>query len=173
MVSVYMNGEDVTQQLSGWRIWYSDKNNEIMLTGQFLSQGSRTSPFSQCKVTPEEPVKGNLLIRNGRLIVAVIKSAITYGRKYTVVYYPGSDKPYVMHIDNIKIVSATNIKNGAIFNYFRTVVNKRIEQASDNDKNIVENILKQLDKVTPHPDTALNAYRLYITKQKNTLSTYI
>jgi hypothetical protein len=45
-----------------------------------------------------------------------------------------------------------------IFQYFLRVANARVEQASQQDKPIAENVQRQLGKLLPHEDTALHAY---------------
>ncbi|MCX0067813.1 hypothetical protein NMW25_24080, partial [Escherichia coli] len=46
----------------------------------------------------------------------------------------------------------------AVFNYLCRVANERIFYARGNNRNIDENILRQIKKIVPHPDTALHAY---------------
>lgn len=131
MISIYMDGEDKTGQITDWRIGYDNKNNTLKLTCHYPSGKKYSLPMSRCKVTPVEVVKGNLLTRNGQPTVKLIEKAETYGQKYTVVYFPNSNKPYVMLAESIQIVPAANIKNDAVFNYFTEVARARIEQASD------------------------------------------
>ncbi|TDB45125.1 AAA domain-containing protein [Photorhabdus khanii] len=157
MVSVYMDRQDKTKQITDWRIWYNNKNNELMLTSYFASGKKYTLPMTRCAVIPTEATKGNLLVK-GQSIIKPIERAETYGSRFTVIYYPGSNKPYVMNADEIEIISATNIMNEAIFDYFITVAKARINHAKGNDKLIAENVLRQMEKITPHPDTALHAY---------------
>ncbi|PQQ37938.1 helicase, partial [Photorhabdus luminescens] len=121
MVSVYMDKQDKTKQIADWKIWYNDKNNELMLTSYFASGKKYTLPMTRCAVIPTKATKGNLLIINGQSIITAIESAETYGNRFTVIYYPGSNKPYVMKTDKIEIISATNIMNEAVFDYFIAV----------------------------------------------------
>ncbi|MBS9423814.1 AAA domain-containing protein [Photorhabdus caribbeanensis] len=158
MVSVYMDKQDKTKQIADWKVWYNDKNNELMLTSYFASGKKYTLPMTRCAVIPTKATKGNLLTINGQSIITAIESAETYGNRFTVIYYPGSHKPYVMKTDKIEIISATNIMNEAVFNYFIAVAKARINHTKGNDKLIAENVLRQMEKITPHPDTALHAY---------------
>lgn len=168
MLSIYMNGENKTDQISDWSLYYDNQNQELKLTCHFPSGKKYTQPLSQCKVTPVEQIKGNLLIVNDKPKIDLIEKAESYGQKYTVVYYPNNTKPYIMLSDNIQIASETNLKDEKIFHYFTQVAQARIEQANESNKAIAENVLRQLDKITPHPDTVLHAYCI-VKNQKRQL----
>ena len=165
MISIYMNGENKTKQISDWSLYYDNKDQELKLTSHFPSGKKYTQPLSQCQVNPFEQIKGNLLIVKDKPKIDWIEKAESYGRKYTVVYYPNNSRPYVMLSENIQIVSETNLKNEDIFHYFTQVAQARIEHADEHNKGIAENVLRQLDKITPHPDTVLHAY-CSVTNQK-------
>ena len=165
MISIYMNGENKTKQISDWSLYYDNKDQELKLTSHFPSGKKYTQPLSQCQVNPFEQIKGNLLIVKDKSKIDWIEKAESYGRKYTVVYYPNNSRPYVMLSENIQIVSETNLKNEDIFHYFTQVAQARIEHADEHNKSIAENVLRQLDKITPHPDTVLHAY-CSVTNQK-------
>ena len=165
MISIYMNGENKTKQISDWSLYYDNQDQELKLTSHFPSGKKYTQPLSQCQVNPFEQIKGNLLIVKDKPKIDWIEKAESYGRKYTVVYYPNHSRPYVMLSENIQIVSETNLKNEDIFHYFTQVAQARIEHADEHNKGIAENVLRQLDKITPHPDTVLHAY-CSVTNQK-------
>ena len=165
MISIYMNGENKTKQISDWSLYYDNKDQELKLTSHFPSGKKYTQPLSQCQVNPFEQIKGNLLIVKDKPKIDWIEKAESYGRKYTVVYYPNNSRPYVMLSENIQIVSESNLKNEDIFHYFTQVAQARIEHADEHNKGIAENVLRQLDKITPHPDTVLHAY-CNVTNQK-------
>ena len=171
MIYIYMNGENKTKQIVDWSLYYDNKNQELKLTSHFRSGKKYTQPLSQCKVIPVEQIKGNLLIVKDKPKIEVIERAESYGRKYTVVYFPDNTKPYVMLNASIQIVSETNLKNEKIFQYFKQVAQARIEKSNENDKNIAENVLRQLDKITSHPDTVLDAY-CCVKNQKRQLPQY-
>src|SRR3546814_6348193 len=62
-------------------------------------------------------------------------------------------------MDGIAFIPETTIKNEAIFHYFVSVAKARVGRAkSQEDKNIADNVLRQLARVVPHADTALHAY---------------
>ena len=165
MISIYMNGENKTKQISDWSLYYDNQDQELKLTSHFPSGKKYTQPLTQCQVNPFEQIKGNLLIVKNKPKIDWIEKAESYGRKYTVVYYPNNSRPYVMLSENIQIVSETNLKNEDIFHYFTQVAQARIEHADEHNKSIAENVLRQLDKITPHPDTVLHAY-CSVTNQK-------
>ena len=165
MISIYMNGENKTKQISDWSLYCNNEDQELKLTCHFPSGKKYSLPLSQCKVTPVEQIKGNHLFIKSKSKIVLIEKAEKYGRKYTVVYYPNNSKPYVMLSDNIQVVSETDLKNEKIFNYFTQVAQARIEHADECNKGIAENVLRQLDKITPHSDTVLHAY-CSVTNQK-------
>lgn len=165
MVCVYMNGENKTAQIKDWCIYYDKELQVLKLTCHFPSGKKFTSPLSQCKIEPTKPVTGNRLIRRGQTEFESIAKADNYGEKYTIVYYPNNPKPYVMPTEHIQIIDETNIKNEAVFNYFTLVTQTRVENANNKDKNIVENILRQLNKIVHRPETVLHAY-CSLTNQK-------
>ena len=166
MISIYMNGENKTKQISDWSLYYDNKDQELKLTSHFPSGKKYTQPLSQCQVNPFEQIKGNLLIVKDKAKIDWIEKAESYGRKYTVVYYPNNSRPYVMLSENIQIVSESNLKNEDIFHYFTQVAQARIEHADEHNKGIAENVLRQLDKITPHPDTVLHAYCSVINQKR-------
>ena len=165
MISIYMNGENKTKQISDWSLYCNNEDQELKLTCHFPSGKKYTLPLSQCKVTPVEQIKENHLFIKSKFKIVLIEKAERYGRKYTVVYYPNNSKPYVMLSDNIQVVSETDLKNEKIFNYFTQVAQARIEHADECNKGIAENVLRQLEKITPHSDTVLHAY-CSVTNQK-------
>lgn len=165
MISIYMNGENKTKQISDWSIYYDNKDQELKLTSYFPSGKKYTQPLTHCQVNPFEQIKGNLLIVKDKQKIDRIEKAESYGRKYTVVYYPNKSQPYVMLNEDIQIVSDTNLKNEYIFQYFTQVAQARIEYADANNKGIAENVLRQLNKITLRPDTVLHAY-CSVTNQK-------
>ena len=166
MISIYMNGENKTKQISDWSLYYDNKDQELKLTSHFPSGKKYTQPLTQCQVNPFEQIKGNLLIVKNKPKIDWIEKAESYGRKYTVVYYPNNSRPYVMLSENIQIVSESNLKNEDIFHYFTQVAQARIEHADEHNKGIAENVLRQLDKITPHPDTVLHAYCSVINQKR-------
>ncbi|KES19702.1 Superfamily I DNA and RNA helicase or helicase subunit [Gilliamella apicola SCGC AB-598-B02] len=172
MISIYMNGENKTKQISDWSLYYDNKDQELKLTCHFPSGKKYTQPLTQCQVNPFEQIKGNLLIVKNKPKIDWIEKAESYGRKYTVVYYPNNSRPYVMLSENIQIVSETNLKNEDIFQYFTQVAQARIEHAYEHNKGIAENVLRQLDKITLHPDTVLHAY-CSVTNQKRQPPQYL
>lgn len=64
-----------------------------------------------------------------------------------------------MNANGIAFSSETTIKDEAVFRYFVAVAKARVEQAKEQEKKpIAENVLRQLEKILPHEDTALHAY---------------
>lgn len=156
MVTVYVDGENKTTQLSDWTL--HDHHGELQLTCHFPSGKSFTRPFSKCRIEPTNLATGTLLIRNGQPSAQLIDHAEIIGNKYALIYYPNSARCYVMKTDDVQILQATSLKNEKIFTYFRTVAQQRAHHARPDKRPVVENILRQLEDIVPHPDTALEAY---------------
>ena len=110
-VSLQKMAENKTKQISDWSLYYDNQDQELKLTSYFPSGKKYTQPLTQCQVNPFEQIKGNLLIVKNKPKIDWIEKAESYGRKYTVVYYPNNSRPYVMLSENIQIVSETNFKN--------------------------------------------------------------
>ncbi|PKU22926.1 AAA domain-containing protein [Telmatospirillum siberiense] len=159
IVSICVNGEDKTRQISDWEIWWGDKKNELMLTCHFPSGKSYFRPLNECKITPIREFQGTFITKKGSVVLSAVDKAVVYGEKYAVVQYPGNQKVYIMNVDGIEFFPTTTIKDEAIFRYFVSVAKAREEQAKPQDKKqIAENVLHQLERVLPHADTALHAY---------------
>ncbi|AMB85596.1 helicase [Pseudomonas agarici] len=158
MISIYMDGEDQTGKLRDWRIRPNTQGAEPILTCYFRSGGELSRPLSACRVVPTQVLQGKLLMQKKQAEFNPVDSAHIYGQKYAVVKYPGGQKSYVNKLDDVVFVAQTTLKDEAVFRYFVSVANARIERATPQDKAIAENVLRQLDKVLPHGDTALHAY---------------
>ena len=52
MISIYMNGENKTKQISDWSLYYDNKDQELKLTCHFPSGKKYTQPLTQCQVNP-------------------------------------------------------------------------------------------------------------------------
>lgn len=158
MVTIWVNGENKTRQISGWEIWWGDQRGELMLTCRFPSGKSYYTPLSKCKIEPTEVVQGQLLSRDGGVSFSAIDKIEIYGRKYVAVQYRDSNKIYVMSVKDVVFTPETTLKNEAVFSYFLDVAKARVAQAKPQDLPIAENVLRQLQAVLPHQDTALHAY---------------
>lgn len=158
MATVYVDGEDKTPKLTDWTLHYDKIQKCLLLTCYFRSGKKYTRPFSVCRVDPSVPANGTLLVRKGKPNVQLIERAEIIGNKYALVYFPDSAQCYVMKSDKVQIFPATSLKEGRIFSYFRDVAQQRAQQASNSQAPVAENILRQLDKIVPHPDTVLDAY---------------
>lgn len=156
MISILVDGEDKTGKIVDWTI--HSRQGILQLTCHFPSSKTYTRPISACRITPFEEVEGGLLARHGGVIFSPVAKVQLYGGKYAVVHYPGNSKPYVMKQDEITLVPSTAVKDDDAFKYFVTVAETRTNRAAGKDKPIAENVLRQLGKISPHPDTALYAY---------------
>ena len=158
MVSICVNGEDKTRQISDWEIWWNKRQEQLILTCHFPSGKSFHSPLSNCEVKPTEAIHGKLFSEKGGVTFKAVDSAVIYGGKYAVVQFPGDPQSHVMDPYDIVFSPETQVRNGAIFDYFLRVAHARVAQASEQNKPIAENVQRQLEKLTPLEDTALHAY---------------
>jgi len=159
MVSIQVDGEDKTAQISDWAIYWCDKSAALQLKCYFPSKKSYTRPLSCCRVSPTREVGGSLLTKPGSKIVTPIAKATIYGERYAVVHYPEAGKPYVFKMDGIGFATPTALKNTPVFRYFTAVANARQERArSEEDRVIYANVVRQLGKLPASADTALQAY---------------
>lgn len=159
MVTVYMDGENKTSKITDWKLWYCEQQQELQLTCSFPSGKSFRRPMSACRILPVREVLGALLTKSASSIASATDKVVFYAEKYAVVYYAGNPKPYVMKTEGIRLMPKTAIKEGRVFNYFSAVAEARIAYATTAaEKTIAGNVQRQLQKLVPHPDTALQAY---------------
>jgi very-short-patch-repair endonuclease/RecA/RadA recombinase len=107
---------------------------------------------------PHQGGAGKTFCKKRGAVFKIAEKAVIYGEKYAVVQYSGSQKTYLMNVDDIEFSPETDFKNEPIFRYFVSVAKARTERANPQDKHIADNVLRQLEKVLPHAHTALHAY---------------
>lgn len=158
MFSLIVNGQDKTRQIADWEI-FKGSEGQFVLKCIFPSDKAFFRSLEECEITPTEEVKDKLLITKNGSKVSTIDNALIYANKYAIVHYPGSSEPYLMKMDGIEFTDRTNIKNDTVFNYFTSVTNARMNLAPPGeDRDIAENIAKQLEKIEPYQETALFSY---------------
>lgn len=159
MVSIYVGEEDKTNQITDWRIRWNEQHETLDLKCCFNSQKPDIHPLSDCRVVPTRELGESLLKRRGSSIVQSIERVTVYGDRYAVVYYPGTEKPYVFNADNVEFMPTTGMKKSSVFRYLDSVARARQRRAgSSNQGPMAANIVRQLEKLPASPDTALNAY---------------
>lgn len=159
MVSIYISGEDRTQQINNWSIYWNDKRQSLMLKCHFHTKKSFTCPLDECRIVPTLTLSTTLLIKKGNTSGQTIETATIYGERYAVVHYPGTPHPYIYKTKNIEFIEQTALKETSIFRYFTSVATAREDRAiSEKQKEISANIGRQLEKLPPRADTALHAY---------------
>lgn len=155
MFSIYMNGQNKTNQITDWRLW--SKENQLMVTVDFPSGKSFTKPLDFCKITPQKEIQAGLLSREKNVYQQIDKGT-EYGNKYIVVNYPNDKNKYVMKSENVSIIASSDLKNENIFSYFTEIVKERVRHASQTNRPMTENIERQLKKIIPYKGTALHSY---------------
>jgi hypothetical protein len=159
MVSIYVDGEDKTAQICDWKIFWNIEHKILELKCYFPSKKTYTRPLSACRVTPMRELGEVLLTEQDSPIVKPIGKATIYGERYAVVQFPGGAKSYIYKLDNIKLVAQTTTKEEPVFRYFVAVANARRDRSSsDKQQKIDANVVHQLGKLLPSPETALHAY---------------
>ena len=157
MVSIIMDGQDKTKQISDWKIWKAGE--ELWLTCNFPSGKSFKKPINQCDITPTEVINDKLLKRKDGYCYDPVEEVVIYGNKYAVVQYQGQAKRYVMQYANIQLVDKTDVNTKDVFQYFTDIAKRRVfEPGSGSKSPIAENILRQLEALPSLPGTALDAY---------------
>ncbi|WP_456291718.1 AAA domain-containing protein [Pseudomonas sp. AK106] len=159
MASIKMDGEDKTGKISDWTIRWSDQYEALELTCHFPSKKKYTRPLSNCQVSPSRDLTNVLLQKPGSMIATPIAKATIYDERYAVVHYPGVKKPYVYKMDSIGLTAPTAMKETPVFRYITVVANARRDQAeSKTDRDIADNVVRQLNKLPAIAGTALDAY---------------
>jgi RecA/RadA recombinase len=159
MVTIHINGQDKTRQISDWKIRSAHQGLE--LTCFFPSGKSYTRPLSECEITPIELMEDVLLVKAEGSAFDHVDKVVVYGNKQAVVQYSENAKPYVMNMDNIRLVKKTKLKEGDIFRYFLSVAENRLENARTTHKGgaaIADNVLRQLKALPSNPEVVLNSY---------------
>ena len=158
MVKIFVNGQDKTQQIQDWKIFFSSKKG-LLLRCCFPSGKNYTRPLDECEVVPTEVKENALLVKKGGCTFANVDRVVIYGQKYAVVQYPSSDTGYLMNMADIQLVDKTALKSADIFLYFKSVAQCRVQQAtSDTARQIAENVVTQMDRLPEHAGTALSAF---------------
>ncbi|MBJ7275361.1 DUF2726 domain-containing protein [Marinobacter salarius] len=159
MVTVHVDGQDKTGQISDWRIGNSRSGLELIC--RFPSGKSYKRPLSECEITPTEVMEDVLLVKNKGSTFSHVDRAVVYGNKQAVVQYSLGAKSYIMNMDNIRLVEKAKLKEGDIFRYFLSVAGARLDKAkesSEEDDAISDNVLRQLKALPPIPEVVLHAY---------------
>ena len=138
-----------------------------MLTCYFRSGKRYTRPLSVCQITPTVILRNVFLDRVGNAVTALAERGIIYGNKYAAVYYTENNRPYIMKTAGLDFQACSAFTEHDAFRYFCRVADERVIHAQGNDKNIAENILRQIQRIIPHPDTALHAYCSGQSKERN------
>ncbi|MBX8554764.1 AAA family ATPase [Pseudomonas cichorii] len=172
MVSIFVDGQDKTRQISSWDI--QSKQDELTLTCHFPSGRRFFSPLSNCKVEPTRELNHQLLRKSGSLELISAAKVTIYGEKYAVVQHAEKPKLYVYKMDSIEFVSQTTTKNEPIFNYFLSVAQARVASAVSEDKRgIAENVVRQLKDIPPCADSVFHAYCKGISRPQEKPDSFI
>lgn len=110
MVTIHVNGQDKTRQISDWKIRPSSQGLELKCF--FPSGKSYTRPLSECEITPTEVVEDVLLVKKKGSVFGHVDRVVIYGNKQAVVQYSANAKPYVMNMDNIRLVKKQSSRMG-------------------------------------------------------------
>lgn len=165
MVSIFVDGQDKTRQISDWDI--RCKQDELTLTCHFPSGKKLWRPIDQCRVEPTRELENALLRKKGSSAVRSVDQVVIYGEKYAVVRYGGNPKQYVFLLEKVEFLPATCLKAEPVFVYFQAVAQVRAETAVSEDKKIIaDNIVRQLGALPACADTALHAYCAGINGQR-------
>ncbi|MEI2418625.1 AAA domain-containing protein, partial [Orrella sp. JC864] len=158
MVSIQVNGEDKTAEITSWHIW-NDKEEGLQLRCFYLKKGKASHALDDCIILPTRKLGEMLLTESGSAIVKPIAKATIYGERYAVVFHRDSDQPYVYKMDDVGFTVPTAVKDAPVFHYFTAVAKARQNRAeSQIDSKTTTNIVRQLENLPASVDTALQAY---------------
>ncbi len=118
-----------------------------MLTCYFRSGKKYTRPLSVCQITPTITLKNVIIERKGASVISRAERVIIYGDKYASAYYAENNKPYIMKTAGTDFQECSALTEHAVFDYFCHVAGERIIRARGNDRNIAENVLRQIKKL--------------------------
>lgn len=152
-----MNGQNRTNQMSDWRIWYKEETQTLMLTIYFPSGKSWSQPMKECQIDPCQEFNSNFLLSKDNYH-SEIDYAVEYGNKFVVVKYPSSEKRYVMESKNVSFSPKPDLKKEDLFKYFSEIASERVFNEENDKKAIAENVQRQLEKIIPFQSNALYAY---------------
>lgn len=174
MISIFMNGENKTHQIKTWEICYNNHYKLLELTCHFPSGKRYTLPLSKCEVIPTKEIQDDaLLFVDGHLIVKKIEKAIKYGEKYTIIYYQDDNEPDIIPDNRVEIISGKNTKIKKVFDYFKQVIDNRVESANEKNKSIIENIQRQFNKISVDRNMVLYAYCAGINQKRKPPKNFI
>jgi RecA/RadA recombinase len=158
MVSIQVDGQDKTAQITRWSIW-NDDDKGLQLNCCYLKGGTVKHALDDCVISPSRELGEMLLTKSGSRVERTIAKAKIYGERYAVVHFPGDSKPYLYKMDSIDLRAPITRNEAPIFNYFSTVASTRQNQAkSDDDRRMAKNIVDQIGKLPASTHTALHAY---------------
>lgn len=155
--SIWINGRDFTPLIRQWYI-QKDRNNELYLSYRLQSRRKHQALLSQCKIEPTRLEEGNLILERDSKRPTPIFRATTYGEKYTIIQFAQNGAQYIMKTDNIKIHKNFSFEEDVVFNYFVKTLKSRIELKNENDRVVLQNTLRQLEKISPSTESSLYAY---------------
>jgi len=159
MVTIHVDGEDKTAQISDWSIGWNDQRETLQLICHFPSGKTYKRPFSNCRICPARELGERLLTKSGSTIARPVESATIYSERYALVRYPNSAKPYLHKLDNIDFTEKSTMPQTPVFQYLVAVAKARQECAgSHNDHEMAANIVRQLEKLPASVNTVLHAY---------------
>lgn len=172
VVSVCVDGQDRTGQLSGWDIeWRAGQG--LVLNCYFPSGKSFTAALVRCKVEPMECLQGKILAGKDGARMRATERIEIYGRKYACVYYPGNTRPDVVDPADLVFEAEPAKKPLSVFAYFMAVAQARVDHEKIDNRTIPEGVLGQLKQVVSHEGTALEAYRIGKNQQGRTVGPLI
>ncbi len=159
MVSIYVNEQNKTKQISDWQIWWDDKTKVLKLTCHYPSTKKYISPLSDCRVEPTRKLCDVLIEKQDSIVSTPVERVEIYGERYAVVYYCTDARPYVHNMDGVRFVAPTRVKDEPVFDYFQSVAKARVNTAKNaNDKQIAANVVNQLQALPVLAGSALQAY---------------
>ncbi|MFJ1298540.1 AAA domain-containing protein [Pseudomonadota bacterium AL_CKDN230030165-1A_HGKHYDSX7] len=158
MVSITVEGQDKTRQISDWDIRWDSQRQALKLTCHFPSGKSFYRPLALCRVEPTRETGPVLLAEKGSVVAQPIDNAFVYGERFVAIQYPGSPRLYVKRLADIELSEQTSLKQTSVYQYLLSVAHARVEKSDASKNEIAANVVRQLDKLPARAGTALQAY---------------
>lgn len=158
MVSITVEGQDKTRQISDWDVRWDPQRQALRLACHFPSGKSFYRPLAVCSVEPTRETGPVLLAEKGSAVAQPIDNAFVYGERFVAIQYSGSPRLYVRRMDDIELIQQTSLKQTSVYQYLLSVAHARVEKSDASTKEVAANVLRQLDKLPARAGTALQAY---------------
>lgn len=164
-----MDGEEKSRYVD-WKI--EKMYGRYMLVLYYPSGKNYKKNLSMCTIEPTFEIDGNIIKENDGHVFKEIVKAVNYANRYLHVQYPdGSEE--IFPFNHYTVLESNDFQKKEIFQYLCEVARERCNILTGNNKQIAENVVRQLAKLVPTDLTVLYSYCNKTVKQREPISDYI